>query len=73
MSVSDNTGPGRVRPPSRDDLLLAVIPVALLLGAVGGYATGAPTHAAMGGAALVAALAVLDALFLNPPGRSGGV
>jgi len=53
------------------DPVLAVVPLALLLGALAAHVAGVRTHVALGAAALVAALAVGDALFRNPPGTYG--
>jgi hypothetical protein len=57
---------------SRYDFVLAVIPLALLVGAVGASVAPVPLHAALLGGAAVGVLALVDALFRNPPGRPPG-
>lgn len=52
---------------SRYDLVLAVVPVAFLLALLVGGVVGVPTRVAVTTAAAVAALALIDGLFLNPP------
>lgn len=52
---------------SRHDLVLAVIPVAFLFAAVLGTTMPVSSMTAVMTGALVSALAVLDALFFNPP------
>jgi len=52
---------------SRYDLVLAVVPVALLLGLAAGLLSSIPLHAAMAVGSLVGAAAVADALFVDPP------
>ena len=54
---------------SRYDLLLAVVPAAFLLGLLAAGLADVPLGVAMGTAAAVAALALVDGLFLNPPRR----
>lgn len=54
-------------PPSRHDLVLAVIPPAFVLAVVAGEIGRLPLHDALFGASLFAAAAVADALFVNPP------
>lgn len=54
---------------SRYDLVLAVIPAAFLFGALAGTTSSVPTTAAVSAASVVGGLAMLDALFLNPPRR----
>lgn len=54
---------------SRYDLLLAVIPAAFVLAAVLGALATTATRDAVLVAALVGVAAMVDALFLNPPGR----
>lgn len=56
---------------SRYDLVLAVIPLAFLVAVSLAYATATPLRHALVSAAGVSALAVVDALFLRPPGFSG--
>jgi hypothetical protein len=55
---------------SRYDLLLVAIPAAFLLAFVTSNALAIGVHAALVGAALVGALAIADAIALNPP-RTG--
>lgn len=57
-------GPGG---PTRHDLVLAVIPTAFVVAALVGGLAGVPARTAVGAAAGVGALAMLDALFFNPP------
>lgn len=68
--------PGRLAAPvrrlSRYDLVLAVIPAAFLLAALLGTAGAVPAPAAVTAASLVGVLAMVDALFLNPPDRPAG-
>ena len=56
---------------SRHDIVLAVIPVAFLLGLVAAGLADVPLRLAMGAAGAVGALALIDGLFLNPPRRPG--
>lgn len=67
----ERIGPALVGDPSRDDLLLAVIPLAFVVATLAGAVGPASFTAAMRAAALVGALVVVDALFVNPPGTSG--
>ena len=74
MFGSDNAGIGFVRrlrrtgsTISRYDLLLATIPLALGSGLLAGAATDLPLEAALAAGTALAALAVLDGLFINPP------
>lgn len=53
---------------SRYDLVLAVVPFALALAAAAGLLSPLSLHATLAAGALVAALAVVDALFVSPPG-----
>lgn len=52
---------------TRYDLVLAVIPTAFLLGLLATGLAGVPPRVAMGSAAAIGALALVDGLFLNPP------
>ncbi|PSQ19340.1 hypothetical protein BRD04_10225 [Halobacteriales archaeon QS_9_67_17] len=52
---------------SRYDLVLAVVPVALLLGLAAGLLSSVPLYVAMAVGSLVGAAAVADALFIDPP------
>jgi hypothetical protein len=54
-------------PPSRYDLVLAVIPVVFVVAAVVGTVGPMALHQAMLAAGVVAAAAVTDVLFVNPP------
>ena len=53
--------------PTRYDVLLAAIPVALLAGWVAGHVASVPEWMALGAGAVVAVSALVDGLFLNPP------
>ena len=55
--------------PSRHDVVLAVIALSFLAGAVAATATAVPLHGALAGGSAVSALALVEALFRNPPGR----
>lgn len=58
---------------TRYDLVLAAIPAAFLLAALFASTPAVPEPAAFGAASVVGVLAVVDALFLNPPqGPSAG-
>lgn len=70
-STVERTGRGPVGDPSRDDLVLAVIPVAFLAAVFAGAVGPVSYTAAMRAAALVGVLVVADALFVNPPLRNG--
>lgn len=68
ISSSDRRGTvGDRHRLSRYDLLLAVVPVAFLLGLLAVGLTDVPLRVAMSSAAAVGALALVDGLFLNPP------
>lgn len=54
---------------SRYDLVLAVVPVAFLVGLLAVGLADVPFRVAMTSAAAVGALALVDGLFLNPPRR----
>lgn len=54
---------------SRHDLVLAVIPAAFLVGLIAAGIADVPFQVAMGTAAAVGTLALVDGLFLNPPRR----
>jgi hypothetical protein len=74
QSPSDGTVPKvvhRVTALSRYDLVLAVVPLALMLAAFAGAVSPLSLHAALAAGALVATLAVVDALFVSPPSGSG--
>lgn len=60
-----------LREMSRYDLVLGVIPLSLLTSAVGASVTGLAFEPVLAVGALVSLLAMIDALFLNPPGTSG--
>ena len=55
------------RRTSRHDAVLALIPAAFVGFLLAGGLLGVPARTAVGAAAGVGALAMLDALFLNPP------
>lgn len=80
MMDSDSTdvlGPdrsGRADPSiDRYDLLLAVVPLALLGSVLAGEIVGVPLEGALFAGAAVATLAVLDGVFLRPPNDPGAV
>lgn len=52
---------------SRYDLVLGLIPVALLSSAVGASVSDLPLHVVLLAGAVVSLLAMIDALFVNPP------
>jgi len=60
-----------LREMSRYDLVLGVIPLSLLTSVVGASVTALALEPVLGVGALVSLLAMLDALFANPPGASG--
>lgn len=59
-------------PVSRYDLVLAVIPSAFLVALILGNVLPVSPRIALASASVVGALALLDALFLNPPRRPDG-
>lgn len=61
------TAAGRLTEVSRYDLVLAVIPAAFVLAATLRTAVSLSSTTAVAAAAGLSALAVIDALFLNPP------
>jgi len=74
---TDHVEPGSVpgrrtrgRELSRYDLVLGLIPLALLSSAVGASVSDLPLHVFMLAGAVVSLLAMIDALFVHPP-RSG--
>lgn len=68
MSVSDRSVPGdSSRGLSRYDLVLAVIPAAFVLAVVVAELFGVPVRESLLAAAGVGGLAVVDAVFVNPP------
>jgi hypothetical protein len=71
MSTTGNRPQAQVIPstiePSRYDLLLAVIPTALLVGVGASYLTLLPPLAGLGGASLIGVFILTEALFRNPP------
>lgn len=56
-----------IRQATRYDLVLAVIPAAFLLAVMLGSTPAVPGPVAVAAASVVGVLAVVDALFLNPP------
>ncbi|WP_049894342.1 hypothetical protein [Halogranum rubrum] len=69
MSVRDAFSAGRTDPEtvSRYDLMLAVLPVPVVLGAVGGLLTSVPTALGAGAGGLPSALVVGYGLFVDAP------
>jgi len=57
---------------SHYDLVLAVIPSAFVLAVLLGHLLSVPPRIAFAGAAAVAAMAMIDGLFRNPPESSAG-
>jgi hypothetical protein len=53
----------------RDDPALAVIPLAFLVSAVAASVTSVPLHVALLAGGAVGVVALVDALFRNPPGQ----
>lgn len=60
-----------VRSLSRYDLLLAFIPTAFIVSILLGSLLSLGLQSALAGASLVGAIALVDALFLNPPKGAG--
>ncbi|MFB6353731.1 MAG: hypothetical protein ABEJ92_06560 [Halobacteriales archaeon] len=59
---------GRVaRRTSRHDLVLVVIPAAFVAALMAGMASPVSLHGAVAAASVVGGIALVDALFLNPP------
>lgn len=52
---------------SRYDLVLAVIPAVFVLAALAGTLLSLPPEAAVAAASLLGVVAMVDAMFLNPP------
>lgn len=65
VSAADRPLPGTV---SRYDLLLAAVPGAFVLALVAGRTLSLPPHLTIIAGATIAALAIGDGLFRNPPG-----
>lgn len=59
----------RVTGLSRYDLQLAVVPAAFLLGLLAAGLADVPLRVALSSAGAVSAMALVDGLFFNPPGR----
>ncbi|WP_423999713.1 hypothetical protein ACOZ4I_11685 [Haloarcula salina] len=59
------------RSPTRYDLVLALIPAVFALTLTAVALTDLTLRTALTGASLIGSLAVVDALFLNPPTRGG--
>lgn len=59
----------RKTPPTRYDLVLALIPAVFALTLTTAAVVGLSLQTALTGASMVGVLAVLDALFINPPTR----
>ena len=66
---SDRIGFQTLHSLSRYDLVLAFIPVVFVLSVVLGHLLSVPFRTTLVGASVVGALALLDALFVNPPIR----
>lgn len=58
-------------PVSYYDLVLAVIPAVFVVAVLLGELLAVPAETAIAGASIAAALALVDALFLNPPIANG--
>lgn len=76
MSTRRNGHDGQVRDQlplssslSRYDLVLALIPSLFVLTGVGATLFNVSLAMALAGGAIIGALAVIDALFINPPTR----
>jgi hypothetical protein len=74
MSVSDDARSERIGRQtlsslSRYDLVLALIPAAFLVSVVLSYLFAVPFRTTLAGASAVSAMALVDALFVNPPIR----
>jgi len=67
MTGSGDTRSGRRTGLSRYDVVLAAIPLAFLAGLAATVALGVSVRAAMAVASALGAVAVVDALFVNPP------
>ena len=74
MSTSTDSDPDQDRATTtlvpqatRYDLLLAVAPAVFVLGVAASHPASLPPRGGLAGASLVAGLAVVDALFRNPP------
>ena len=70
--IGHSTQPAELRPIdstqlSRYDILLAIIPLALVAAWVAGQFVSVPNWIALGVGALIALPAVIDGLALNPP------
>ena len=59
-------------PVTRYDLVLAAIPSAFVAAVLAAHLLSVPVQTALTGASAVGALALIDALFLNPPGGRTG-
>lgn len=80
MATSDNsaeampnhaTGQSRFQ-PTRYDLVLAIIPSVFIVAVLIGHVLSLPPRLSVFGASLLGALAVADALFVNPPRTGDG-
>jgi len=71
---SDEQHRDNVSPPasvSRYDVVLALLPLAVLLPAVASGLFGVTLHTALAGGSLFGVAVLVDALFLNPPTKGG--
>lgn len=64
---------GRIGELTRYDLVLAIIPIAFLVSVLVGHLLSVPTRTALIAASVVGTLAMIDALFFNPPIRPKGL
>jgi len=75
MSSANGADRPRARPfdrLSRDDLVLAVVPLGFVLAALVGRILALSPSATLALGSAVGLVAVVDALFLSPPTRRGG-
>jgi len=56
---------------TRYDLVLAFMPTVFMISIVASYLLSIPIRTALLGASLVGTVSLIDALFLNPPRRTG--
>ena len=70
-SINNGRRTARDAGVSRYDLVLAVIPAALLLSLLAGHLLSIPSRTALVAGAVVGLLAMMDGLFRNPPEGTG--